>query len=165
MKKTAPLVFILLFMSLSCVAQMKNKREESFKTAQYAGKYSYGEGAEYGMGEVIVYPESDTTVLFYIQLIVGEPSYNMGDLYGRITLIDGKGVFERKSSYSDEGCKWTMTFADNKLVIEILDEQYECGFGYGVYADGEYTRKSNAIPEYFIDFTDTKHYFKNLETE
>ncbi len=163
-------IYFLAIMVLICAssfAQMSRQSAEGFKTLQYAGKYTYGNNNDDfdAMGEVLVYPESDTTILFYIQLVVGEPSYNMGDLYGRVILINGKGVFERKSQYSEEGCKWSMEFTDNKLIIKILDEQYECGFGYGVYADGEYTRKSNAVPEYFIDFIDDKHYFKNLKIE
>ena len=165
MRKTYLLLAAFFFVSVSAFAQMSKKEMENLKTAQYAGKYSYDNGEGYGEGEVIVYPESDSTILFYIQLQAGEPSYNMGDLCGRVTLTDGKGVFEFKSDYAEEGCKWSMNFADNKLVIEIIDEQYECGFGYGVYADGNYNRKSNAIPEYFVDFTDTKQYFKKLKLE
>lgn len=146
-------------------AQMRKKDTAELETAKYAGKYTYGEGTDFGNGEVLVYPESDSTILFYINIEVGEPSYNMGDLYGRVSIVDGKGVFERKTQYSDDGCKWSMTFTDDKLIIEILDEQYECGFGYGVYADGEYARKNNIIPEYFIDFADKKHYFKKLRVE
>lgn len=165
MKQKFLVLTAFLFLSVSAFAQMKKKEIENLKTAKYAGKYSYGNGEGYGEGEVIVYPESDSVILFYIQLQAGEPSYNMGDLCGRVTLTDGKGVFERKFNYGEEDCKWSMTFTDDKLIIEIMDEQYECGFGYGVYADGEYIRKSNAIPEYFVDFTGAKQYFSKIKPE
>jgi hypothetical protein len=48
-------------------------------TAKYLGIYSYGDDVEKGKtGTVFIYPETDSTILFYIDLNRGAPSYNMG---------------------------------------------------------------------------------------
>lgn len=45
------------------------------KTAVYAGVYTFGKDTEAPNGSIIVYPETDTTILFYIELSNGAPAY------------------------------------------------------------------------------------------
>lgn len=52
------------------------------KTLIYAGSYSFGSNVEKrSVGSLIVYPETDSTILFYFQGNKGAPSYNIGQLY------------------------------------------------------------------------------------
>ena len=54
-------------------------------TIKYTGTYQLGDDIEKErIGTITIYPETDTTVLFYIDLNRGAPSYNMGQLYGRL---------------------------------------------------------------------------------
>lgn len=136
----------------------------SFLTSKYAGEYSWQSKvtADRG-GQVTVYPESNTTILFYLYQNKGEPSYNMGDLYGRITITNGSGVFYN-SGFPGANCKFKISFSGEKLKIETLDGKDECGFGGGVYADGEFTRISSKIPEYFEGY-DGRVYFNATKPE
>ena len=111
-----------------------------------------------------VFSESDTTVLFFIDVNKGAPSYNMGQLYGRMKVKENKGNYSKTDSL-DISCKLECEFKDDKLIITVFDNQDKCGFGYGVYPDGTYKRKTHKIPLYFIDATETKVYFKKIKPE
>ncbi len=155
------LLLILLFsFPTFCIGQSTN----SFLTSKHAGEYSWQSKVTADRGwQVTVYPESNTTILFYLYQNKGEPSYNMGDLYGRITITNGTGVFFNKD-YPGPNCKFRVSFVGEKLKIETLESKDECGFGGGVYADGEFTRTSAKIPEYFEDY-EGKVYFKTTKPE
>jgi len=158
------MIKILLLLWLLILSINPNAQAQS--TSIYAGTYSYGGVAEGDAGGmVIVYPESDSTILFYIDICRGEPSYNLGALYGRITLKGGQGVFYTKYDYSNTGCKWQFSFLNDTLKISTIDYQYECGFGNGVVADGNYSRKSCVIPDFFENGESLKVYFKKTKPE
>lgn len=143
-------LFGILWLSFCGLGLMTNDYSSKLLTSKYAGLYSYGTDIEKGgIGTILIYPETDSTVLFYIDLNRGAPSYNMGSLYGRVKITDGKGTFYAKTDLTDQGCKWSFQFNDNSLVIKTIDDQYECGFGGLVYADGTYNRTSTKTPEYF----------------
>ena len=50
-------------------------------------------------------------------------------------------------------------------MVTVVDNQDKCDFGYGVYPDGIYIRRSDEVPAYFVDATGTKVYFKNTKPE
>ena len=134
------------------------------ETARYAGTYSYFfEGGRFG--SVTVYPETDSTVLFYLDVNRGEPSYNMGMLYGRLVIHDGKGTYSRQFEYADVPCELSFTFTENQLVIESVNENDDCGFGFGVYADGTFGRTSSEAPAFFQDGEGTAIYFHETPPE
>ncbi len=139
---------------------------QTLKTVKYAGVYSFGKNVETGpVGSVTIYPESDTTVLFYIDICRGAPSYNLGQLYGRLKMKNGKATFYTKETLDKKGCKWIITISDSLLTIRTLDKCDECNFGANVYADNQYTRKERKIPIYFVDGHNHKIYFNKTSPE
>jgi hypothetical protein len=154
------LVILILTFPAFCFGQSAN----SLLTTKHAGEYSWASKNAGGAGgQVIVYPESNSTILFYLYQNRGEPSFNMGELYGRVTITNGTGVFFNKD-YPGSNCKFRLTFIGEKLTIETLESKEDCGFGGGVYADGEFTRTSAKIPEYF-EGIERKVYFKTTKPE
>lgn len=155
-------LLVILFLSLSAFSF--GQSASSLFTTKHAGEYSWAsKNAEGRGGQVTVYPESNSTILFHLYQNRGEPSFNMGDLYGRVTITNGTGVFFNKD-YPGSNCKFRLTFIGEKLKIETLESKDECGFGGGVYADGEFTRTSAKIPEYFEGY-ERKVYFKTTKPE
>jgi hypothetical protein len=147
-----------------CFAQQKSSSLS--KTARYAGEYSYGKDIEKGrIGWATIYPESDSTLLFYLQLNRGAPYYNMGQLYGRIKIDNAKGVFYSNRDSVNTGCKFSIEFKHDSLLIKTIDNEGDCGFGFGVYADGKFKRRSKAIPLFFTDLEGKKVYFKKTKPE
>ena len=153
-------VFGLLCLTLTSSGQIISKK---LLTAKYAGIYSYGDIEKSGSGTIYIYPETDSNILFYIDLNRGAPSYNMGSEYGRIKIINGNGTYYIKESGESIGCKWNIKFIKNKIIIKTLDNENNCSYGYGVLTDGIFYRKSKTIPLYFENQEGTKIYFKNLK--
>ncbi len=135
------LIVGLLSFAFCSRGQGTTEKINKLVTSKYAGTYSFGANIDKErIGTIFIYPETDTTVLFYIDLNRGAPSYNMGSLYGRVRITDGDGTFHSKLDFGDKGCKWTFRFSRNNLIIETVAGQDECGFGAHVFADGEFKK-------------------------
>jgi hypothetical protein len=152
--------FILVFFATVIWAFALTTKIKELKTQQYAGKYSYGygEGAKNYGGSIIVYPETDTTVLFFIDIY----SRNIGQKYGRLLIKNNNGTFENNE---DGCCKWRVTFETIKLAIVTLDNCYDCEFGNGIVADHEYKLVDSTTPKFFIDGHGDKIYFSETKPE
>lgn len=141
----------------------------SCKTAKidshnHQGIYSYGDDIEKGrVGAVTVYSENKNSILFYIDVNRGAPSYNMGLLLGKVKIENDYGIYENKDEYSENGCKFSLKFKPNELTITTLEDKDECGFGHGVYIDGSYNKTSNAQPEFYTNGEGDKVYFNTIQ--
>ena len=135
------------------------------QTTRYAGTYSVDYPlAPGGAADLLIYPETDNTVLFYIYLNRGAPSHNMGEMYGRIEIDGQRGFMHRQLDYEDEPCHWQVVFGENgTLTIESQDGQRGCGFGFNIYADHDYKRVSSEIPQSFETYDGRKLYFEKSE--
>src|SRR5579859_7526274 len=104
-KRTICLVIFAIVMLSNSNAQVKRRHPKTFL---YAGSYYIGTNIEKGrVGSVTVYPETDSTVLFYFEANRGAPSYNMGQLYGRLIIVNGKGIFYSNPDNSEKSCKFS----------------------------------------------------------
>ena len=159
--------FALLFFSIICFGQSRSPAAKKPLTSKYAGVYGYGRNADKeSVGSVIVYPETDSTILFYIDLCRGAPSYNLGIKYGRMKITNDTGsYYNGSSSYEGKGCKWYFEFSEKSLTINSVDGQNECGFGHAVFADGIYKRRSSKLRKSFIDMTGDTIYFRMTPPE
>lgn len=121
------------------------------KTSKYAGLYGYGDNIEKGpIGSLILYPETDTTLLFNLSLNRGAPSYNMGDAYGRIIIRDDTGYYSRIDNKWQYNCQLKFVFEKKKITIYYVDVKFdECGFGAHVYPHGEYPKVNSNEYKYF----------------
>jgi hypothetical protein len=163
----AVIIILMTFLNLSC--QTNNKKEitnNKIPKAKFAGVYKYGDNPENGpTGMITVYEESDESILFYIDISRGAPSYNMGNLYDRVKIKSNKGIYYFKDEESDKPCSFSFVFTDNKLTIKTENDSYDCGFGGNVIVDGEYYKVKNAKFDYFIDMTGTKYFFAKTKPE
>jgi len=158
-KVTALLILFLCF-------HFVNGQERTLKTKKYAGTYLTGDVlSEEGGSSLKVYPESDSTVLIYVYIQNGAPSYNFGRLYGRVSILHGKGSFHTKMDFQDNGCHWLILINKDALVVTTIDRQNDCGFGNGVSADGRYKKVSGKIPMYFVQGDGEKVYFSKVTPE
>jgi hypothetical protein len=132
-------------------------------TMPLAGKYQYGNPQKDGGGTIYIYAESDSTILFSLVLIAEPPSDHIGEIYGRVKIKKESGLFISQMEDAEESCKFSLKFTKDKLVIETIDGQYNCGFGQAVYADGTYKRLSTTNSPYFVNSAGKKEYFKDLK--
>lgn len=113
----------------------------------------------------MIYACSEDSVLFYLDVSRGAPSFNMGSLYDKLYVGSNKSVFFKKLEYCDNPCKLSFIFTDTTLTIETLDNGYDCGFGGNVIADGIYKKVDSKQPEYFEDAHGEKVYFDKTPPE
>jgi hypothetical protein len=137
------------------------------KVSKYDGVYRYGDPFGEGPnGQVIIFEESDSSLLFYIDISLGSPSYNMGTLYDRIVIKDGKGVFlSREFENNKSSCKWSFTFSKKILTVATIGNNYECGFGGNVRVDGNYKKVKKLKQDFFIDPHGVKYFFSKTKPE
>ena len=148
-----PLIIILTCISVTVYGQLE--------TLRYAGTFSYVNDKSKATGTILIYPETDSTALFYLDVNLGAPSYNMGSLYGRVKVIDGQGMHVSP----DQDCQWSIQFSKGKLTIKTIKEFYDCGFGNGVVADGTFEQTSKKTPDHFETPEGKKYFFKTTTPE
>ena len=133
------------------------------QTPKLAGTYTYGGKSEDSpSGQILIHPIDDHTFNFYLDVNRGAPSYNMGQIYGRAFVQADKGiwVFQKTDTTSEKSCALTFSFKKGTVTIKTLSDEEDCGFGYGVIADGKYKRTNTNIPTYYITPTEDTVYFK-----
>lgn len=136
------------------------------RTSMHAGTYTIGDvRSNKGGASIEVYPESDSTILFYVHIQRGAPSYNLGRLYGRMKVSGGTGVFNTKFDYLENSCRWKITITPKALILITMNNQYDCSFGHGVIADGKYKKINGKKPAYFIQGNGEKIYFSKIKPE
>jgi hypothetical protein len=154
------LSIVALSLTISCIGQTFQ-----YTTSKFGGTYGYGKNIGKGTGEILIYPESDSTILFFLSVNRGAPSYNMGTLYGRIKVKGDIGACYIKFEGSGSGCRLHFQFSKNCLKLKIVENEYDCGFGHAVFADGDYRRKSKKIPEYFEQEENERCFFRTTNPD
>lgn len=154
MKRT--IIFLFLFSSFLVRSQSN----------EFAGSYAMGELPEQRGGLLYLFPNSDSTLLFYIELGRGAPSYGSGAMVGEINLTSSNSwKFNKPDTSLDLSCELSFIFYTDSLKVSTANGSDECGYGFGVYSDGMYARTSRDIPTYFIDRLGKKTDFKDLDIE
>ena len=156
--------FILLCLTaVLSTATMKSIEPAKRHTARFAGTYMFGSAIHKDAdeeeddyvgpgGTVLLYPESDSTMLFFLEVEKGEPANAIGRLTGRISLKSNKGIFTINNPQGIPICKLSFQIEKRFLDIRTVDGLSDCGFGPGVRADNRFFRYSGEIPEcYEVD--------------
>ncbi len=148
---------------LTVIFSLSSAYAQTFKTSKLTGIYNYGSSAEKGaVAQVIVYPESDTTILFYFESNIGLPSYNMGSIYGRLKIFADTGTFINDSTST---CKSFFDFKKNKLILTADFGKIDCGFGHGVFMNGQFKKVSSKLTDKFNDLEGKEYYFNKTRPE
>jgi len=100
---------------------------------------------------------NNNILYFYMEVGRGAPDYNSGALYGKLTFNKRSSNYEYLPKDTIDDCK--LVFVKHKNTIIIHTANGQCGFGYGVFADGTYILKTKANPIYFYSRTGKKIYF------
>ena len=130
------------------------------------GTYSFGDNVEKGpFGSIIVYPLTDNSALFFLDVCRGAPSYNLGQLFGQMTIQDSIGTYDSKLYDDYFNCIFKFEFTSDQINVTTVQGHDDCGFGHAVFADNTYKLIDKAIPEYFIDGEGDTILFKGLTVE
>jgi hypothetical protein len=161
--KKAVIILALIAIAAGSCTQAAKKNAETSTSVQYGGIYSYGDtskDSETPNGTVYIYPENDSTALFYVYVCKGAPSYNSGSIDGRITIRNNKAVFQKRLAYEKMDCVLYFEFGENGLTIDEDEEDCGCGFGNAVFIIKKtFQCKSAQIPQYYTNISNEKIYF------
>jgi len=126
-----------------------------------AGTYLFGNAQENGpSGSVEIYPLTDSSALFHLELSLGAPSYNSGEATGQMAIKDGIGTYAQKDDFGD--CTLKFKFAPQYVDVTTEPGHEECGFGFNVSASNKYELVNKSVPEYFINSQGDTIFFKSL---
>lgn len=135
----------------------------------YAGIYTYGNYYDIEDGKpngiLYIYPLGGDVVQFYMFINRGAPSFNMGTIDGTFKVSGGKGVYREKFDFAEKYCRLDFTFDGGRVAVVQDEDECECGFGGGVYANHEFIRYSDEVPQYYEDASGRKVYFGGQEGE
>ncbi len=133
----------------------------------YGGTYTYGTTPDNGRtGVIYIYPNSDSTLLFYLELNRGAPSYNSGAIVGQMNIYSlGEADFTMIKENDFINCSMNFWFNNDSLFIRTNDQADDCGYGHAVYSHGDFKKTKKEIPEYFVDRSGEKTWFKDLDWE
>ncbi len=146
-KEAMRTIFLILLTSILFFSKA------AYSESVTAGTYNNLMAEEKGkVGKLLHHPIGNNNFLFSLKLNRGKPSYKSGHLYGALQFKDKVAVFESSEfKFKNKICALEFKKEGNVLSIKTVSGNKRCGFGFGVYADSEYTRSSNAVPESYID--------------
>jgi hypothetical protein len=136
---------------------------KEYATSKYLGIYGFDFSAEVegNQGSLLIYPESDTSVLFHIEVCIGAPSFHLGYTAGRLIVKNDSALYQPAEYEST--CKIMFYFKDNEIKLETLSGFEECGFAMNVYADATYKLEKKVTPKYYSYGNRTKYYFRDFK--
>ena len=132
---------------------------------EYAGVYSFGTTPEEGpIGIIYVYPNSENTCLFYLELNRGAPSYNSGAIAGQMIIGNaGEANFTMIKEKEAIHCCINFRFTKDALYIRNNSNAFACGFGHAINAKGTYKRTNKKVPAFFTHINGEKKWFKDMD--
>ena len=113
-----------------------------------------------------MYPNSENTLLFYLELNRGAPSYNSGAIVGQMNIYSpGKANFAMVKENDRIDCRMNFLFTKDSLYIRTNNNADNCGYGHAVYSEGDFKRIKKKVPDFFIDISGEETWFKDLNWE
>lgn len=133
------LIFIILTISsLSVYAQpIPGSYGYSFKPQGNPPKGEQGNGPS---GTLTLIKMDSKTYRFWLDVTVGWPSYNQGQTDGTLVFINDTASFDNTYEDADHPCILKFKLKGNTIHINSQSTSFNCGFGNGVNADGDYVR-------------------------
>jgi len=131
------------------------------KILKLGGQFGWaGPGDGDPWGEMILYPNSDTTFLFYLCASTGEQN-EMTIITGQAIMIENN-KFEYFKTENDFKCKIIFDYQDDFFFIKTQDDYNQCNGEALNYLTENFIRERDEIPEYYTIGT-MKVYFKDMK--
>lgn len=122
---------------------------QTFAQTNYSGLYSYSfkpkgnppatEKARGPNGQLVLLKMEGNLYRFWLDVTIGWPNYNVGETDGTTTFVNDTASFDNTFEEADRPCILKFQITNNIITINSQSTSFNCGFGNGVHADGEYT--------------------------
>lgn len=155
---------LTIFLFISCGEKALNEEKQILTAYDIAGTYEFGSDQENeSVGLLKVYPLSSNKALFYVQVCIGPPAYNLGDIFGEISSNENNGEFYLDESNTPYDCKFKFNFTNKE--VKIITEN-DCSFGgNGVSVDYTFFKKNNRIPSNFTNYAKSNYLFDEVDVK
>jgi len=165
-KYTGAFSLLIVILTICSCSNTDNGKNIIKSAPNFGGTYSFGSDVEKGpVGSVIVYPQNDNSALFFLDVCKGAPSYNLGQLFGQMTMNNDIGTYDSKADGDDFNCMLKFKFTSGQLEVMTEAGHDDCGFGGNVHADHKYKLIDKSIPKYFVDGEGDTILFSGLTVE
>jgi hypothetical protein len=91
-------------------------------------------------GRVVLLKMDGNKYRFWLDVTIGPPSYNAGETDGTITFVNDTASFDNTYENAENPCILKFKITDNTIKINSQSTSFNCGFGNGVNADGDYAK-------------------------
>jgi hypothetical protein len=138
MKKTV-LSSILLIIALTATAQtnLSGTYSYSFKPQGDPPKEAVNHGPS---GKLVLLKMDNNKYRFWLDVTIGWPSYNVGETDGTLTFVNDTASFDNTFEDAEKPCILKFKINGATININSMSTSFNCGFGNGVNADGDYSK-------------------------
>lgn len=116
----------------------------------YSGSYGYSfkpqgntgndKNATGSAGTLVLLKMDANKYRFWLDVTLGWPNYNVGETDGTVTFVNDTASFDNTFEDATNPCILKFKISGNKININSLSTSFNCGFGNGVNADGDYEK-------------------------
>ena len=91
-------------------------------------------------GQLVLVKMEDNKYRFWLDVLNGPPGFNRGETDGTIVFVNDTASFDNTFENAEHPCILQFRLTGNVISINSQSTSFNCGFGKGVNADGEYSR-------------------------
>lgn len=91
-------------------------------------------------GQLVLIRMEENKYRFWLDVLTGPPGYNRGETDGTIVFENDTASFDNTFEDAENPCILKFRRSGPTIHIDSQSTSFNCGFGNGVNADGEYTR-------------------------
>lgn len=91
-------------------------------------------------GQLVLIKMEDNKYRFWLDVLTGPPGYNRGETDGTVTFVNDTASFDNTFEDAEHPCILKFKLTGSTISINSQSTSFNCGFGNGVNADGEYPR-------------------------
>ena len=157
----------IVFASVNVEAQIDYSGNYHFQFKVYVDRNSplkpkRDEISQGRMGDLTLFKIDSVKYKFWLSANRGWPSYNQGNIDGIIDVKDAKALYKGKQDYTDSSCIIVFHFYKSYIEVEQKSSDSQCGFGFNVYADGKYSKRTSTklknadLENIYVEYTKYK---------
>lgn len=90
-------------------------------------------------GSLVLLKMDGNKYRFWLSVTIGWPNYHIGETDGTISFVNDTASFDNSYEDAEQPCILKFKIAGNTININSMSSSFNCGFGNGVNADGDYT--------------------------
>lgn len=91
-------------------------------------------------GTLVLLKMEDNKYRFWLDVLNGPPGWNRGETDGTITFSNDTASFDNTFEDAEHPCILKFKVSGNTININSQSTSFNCGFGNGVNADGDYAK-------------------------